>query len=84
MKQMFQLKLIPFQDGHDVRSSLQADDTIIWKFIENYHFPFKKMCEMSLTVFCATTTTTKINELRTGMVYLSEGQQSLWHWKFLK
>ena len=51
---MFQLKLIPFQDDPDVRNSLQADDTIIWKFKENYHFPFKKMGEMSLTVFCAT------------------------------
>ena len=48
---MFQLKLIQFQDDPDVRNSLQADDTIIWKFKENYHFPFKKMGEMSFFLF---------------------------------
>lgn len=66
MKQIFQLKLIPFQDDLDVRNSRQADDTIIWKFIENYNFPFKKMCGISLTVFCATTKN-KWTEKRYGL-----------------
>lgn len=33
--------LIPRWPG-DVRNFHQADDTIIWKFIQNYNFPFKK------------------------------------------